>query len=179
MHQFRIVCLFALLAGPLIATAAVQKSAADGFLIAHAFESAAPAARIYVALSTPARWWDPAHTWSGDAANLSLEARVGGCFCERWGDRAAEHLRVVWAAPPTELRLQGGLGPLQEMGVAGVLRYQLRKTDTGTRVELSYRVSGDSLHELPAIAPAVDAVLVGQMSRLQRYLDTGSPAAAD
>lgn len=145
MRPTRLLLALSLLATPLAAPAAVQQSAADGFLVTHAFESAAPAARIYVALSTPARWWDPAHTWSGDAANLHLEPRVGGCFCERWGERGAEHLRVVWAAPPAELRLQGGLGPLQEMGVAGLLRYQLKRSDSGTRVELSYRVSGDKI----------------------------------
>ncbi len=28
-------------------------------------------------------WWDPAHTISNDAANLSIEEKPMGCFCEK------------------------------------------------------------------------------------------------
>ena len=32
------------------------------------------------------QWWNPAHSWSGEAARLYLKAERGGCFCERLPD---------------------------------------------------------------------------------------------
>ena len=34
------------------------------------------------------RWWNPSHTYSGNAANLSLDAQAGGCGCACWRDAA-------------------------------------------------------------------------------------------
>src|SRR6266508_2756431 len=62
---------------------------------------AASRARIYDALvQAVGRWWDPAHTYSGDAKNLSIDARPGGCFCERLADNGGvQHAMVVLAIP--------------------------------------------------------------------------------
>ncbi len=45
---------------------------------------------------------------------------MGGCFCELIPDGAGEieHMRVIYTRPGVTLRLQGGLGPLQEVGVS-------------------------------------------------------------
>ncbi|HEX2493499.1 MAG TPA: hypothetical protein VHK24_06950, partial [Steroidobacter sp.] len=44
------------------------------------------------ALADIAKWWDPEHTYSGDARNLTLDTQVRGCFCEKLGLYAAiEH----------------------------------------------------------------------------------------
>ena len=48
---------------------------------------------------------------------------------------------------------------LQEMAVAGVLGIALEETETGTTAVVTYRVSGDSTHDLTGIAPVVDEVI--------------------
>ena len=58
-------------------------------------------------------WWDPEHTYSGSAANLSLDAEPGGCFCERLPNGGGvEHMRVTYVAPGKRIVLTGSLGPL-------------------------------------------------------------------
>jgi len=162
------------------ATAAVSQSAADAFVIESRVTVPATPLQAWLALVQPSRWWDPAHTWSGDAANLRLDPRAGGCFCESWKGNSVEHLRVVWFAPPTELRMTGGLGPLQAMGLDGILTFSIKPEASGSEIGLSYRVSGDSLHALAELAPAVDKVLAGQLERLQRLLlERGVQATGD
>lgn len=118
------------------------------------------------------RWWSSAHTYSGSAANLSLDARAGGCWCERWGNRqSVEHARVV-AVTQHEgvrtLRAIGGFGPLQEMGVTGVLTFTVAPFANGAKLTLTYRVSGDPTLNLDHIAAPVDSVLSEQFQRLSR-----------
>ncbi|MEX0600366.1 MAG: hypothetical protein WD205_06975, partial [Rhodothermales bacterium] len=76
------VLCFTLLMGLLTPPSA---RAQDGFSIRHeAVVEAAPAAVYEMLVDNVGRWWSPSHTYSGDAANLSIDARPGGCFCERW-----------------------------------------------------------------------------------------------
>ncbi len=121
-------------------------------------------------------WWHPEHTWSGAASNLSLNARAGGCFCERLPNGGSvEHARVVFVKPPEVLRLQGALGPLQDMGVLGVLTFKVAPAAEGSTVTLTYTVNGNLPADPKGLAAAVDQVLTQQLDRLTRYLDTGSP----
>jgi uncharacterized protein YndB with AHSA1/START domain len=107
-------------AGP--AAAEVKSVTSNGFEVATTGTIAAPPDRVYTALGEVAHWWDPAHTFSRDAANLSMELRAGGCFCERLKDGGSvQHLQVVYAAPGQGLRLRGALGPLKTEGVDGTL----------------------------------------------------------
>ena len=154
-----------LLSTGLSAEAAVKQGAADGFEVVHTFAITASPEDAWKTLVAPARYWPKAHTWSGDAANLSIDPRAGGCFCERWSGGESEHARVVMALPNGLLRLNGGLGPMQSMAVTGVLSVALKKSDAGTSATLSYRVSGDSLHALDKLAPVVDKVLGEQFGR--------------
>lgn len=160
------------------AHAEVKQSAADGFLVAHQVSVPVPPERAFAALAQIGKWWNPQHTWSGDAANLSLEPKAGTCYCERWNGGEAEHMRVVFVVDGKTLRLQGGLGPLQGMGLYGILEWNVAAAEPGSTIALTYRVSGDSLSDLTALVPAVDGVLGEQMGRLQRYLETGKPDEA-
>jgi uncharacterized protein YndB with AHSA1/START domain len=75
------------------------KSVADaGFEVSRTTTIKATPAQVYRALGVPSRWWSKAHTYSGDARNLSLTLTAGGCFCEKLpADRGTvEHARVVW-----------------------------------------------------------------------------------
>ena len=82
-------------------------------------------------------WWHPDHTFSGNAGNLSIDARAQGCFCEQLEPEGeGRHLTVVFAQPGKRLRLTGGLGPLQGYGLAGSLNFELEPDGEGTRLRV-------------------------------------------
>lgn len=131
-----------------------------------------PAAAWRALIRIPA-WWDPAHTWSGAARNLSLDARAGGCFCEKLADGGSvQHARVVFAQPGKTLRMDGALGPLQEMAVTGVLTYSLAPDGPGTRITMTYMVAGAITMDAAKLAPLVDQVMAGQFERMRNYANS-------
>jgi hypothetical protein len=151
----------------------VRQAAPDGFLSHHASAVKVAPDAIYQGIGRVDRWWS--HSWSGNPANLALDLRAGGCFCETWQDGSAEHARVVRAIRGESLVLHGALGPLQEMGVSGVLTFQLEPAGAGTLLTVTYRVSGDTAHGLDKLASIVDKVIGEQTLRLVRYGETGIP----
>ena len=54
-------------------TAEVKSVTATGFETVSIATIAAPPDRVYAALGEISRWWNSAHTFSKDAANLSIE----------------------------------------------------------------------------------------------------------
>ncbi len=175
----RTIRSIALCAGLLAATdtarAAVTQAKPDGFLLTISAEIAAPPSAVFGALGQPGSWWSSSHTWSGDAKNLNLPLEAGACYCERWPGGSVEHARVVFVKKDEILRLNGALGPLQEMAMTGILTFALKPTEKGARLEVTYRASGDSSHALDTIAPFVDKVLTEQVIRLTKYVETGKP----
>lgn len=160
------------------ALAEVRQAAADGFFLAFSQSTAVSPDRAYAAVAALPAWWSDEHTWSGKASHLSLEAKAGGCFCERWADGSAEHGRVLMALPSKMLRLGAALGPLQEFALTGVLTFWIRYNEDGTaRVDVEYRVNGGTASGLDELAPQVDAMLGEQVARLGRYIATGKPDA--
>lgn len=161
------------LAATASAQAAVQETRDGYFAIQSVILVDVPPAAAYRALIKPALWWDPAHTWSGSSKNLSLQARAGGCFCEKLKDGGSvQHARVLFAQPGQLLRLEGGLGPLQDMAVVGVLSYTLAPDGPGTRITMSYRVDGALSMDAAKLAPLVDQVMGGQFDRLRKYANS-------
>lgn len=153
------------------AAAEVTAVAAGGFRSEHVLILAASPDEAWQALTADVhRWWDAAHSYSGDAGNFTLDARPGGCFCEALPDGGVEHMRVAHAAPGTRLNLIGGLGPLQEMGVSGTMSFALVPVKAGTRLSYRYTVSGYHPDGLQGLAGPVDQVQLGQLKRLQAYL---------
>jgi len=154
--------------------AEVVDAAANGFTVRNAIEVAASGSRTYRAVAEDiGRWWDASHTYSGDAANLSIDARPGGCFCEQIpGGGGVTHLTVVYAAPGEALRLTGGLGPLQLLGVAGSLSWEFKEHNGVTTIVLTYAVGGYASGGLERWAEPVDEMLRGQLTRLGNYLAT-------
>ena len=130
-------------------------------------------------LSDIGKWWDPEHTYSGDARNLSLDPVLRGCFCEKLSLYAGiEHAHVVYAQPAKTLRLIGSLGPLQEFGVTGSMTWQIEAAGGGSRITVTYNVGGFADRPLADWAPIVDEVVGGQVKRLGRFVATGNPAEA-
>jgi uncharacterized protein YndB with AHSA1/START domain len=153
----------------------------NGFLVKLEANINAPAAKVYDALiGQIGSWWNPEHTYSHDAKNLSIDARAGGCFCEKLPNGGGiEHLRVVYIAPPQVVRFSGALGPLQASGVAGSMTWKLSGGPDTTRFELSYSVGGFIPGGFEKIAPAVEAMLREQLDRLKMFAETGKPTKAE
>jgi uncharacterized protein YndB with AHSA1/START domain len=162
-------------------TTAVSSS---GFTSSYRAEIKTSPAHAWSAVVQLPRWWNPSHTYSGNAANLSLDPHAGGCWCERWRDAAGashsvQHAQVVLAQEGRVLRLNGAFGPLQDMAVVGVLTIV---TSAGTGAEagqnflrMTYRVAGGAEAGLDKLAPAVDGVIGEQFKRLKALVETGQP----
>jgi hypothetical protein len=158
------------------ARAEVKETRENGFTIEATVMAEARPAVVYRQLVKVAGWWDPQHTWSGSAKNLRLDARAGGCFCEKLADGGSvQHARVAFAQPGKLLRLDGALGPLQEMAVTGVLTFSLAPDGPGTRIHMTYRVAGVLTMESTKLAPLVDQVMGIQLGRLSAFAG-GAPA---
>jgi len=177
--------LLSLIAGGLAATAASPAAAelvaaSDAGFVSHheAVVMAAPSA-VWAAMLEPSRWWNGEHTYSGNAANLTLDPRAGGCFCETIpganGGPAGqiEHMRVIYVAPNATLRLSGGLGPLQSEAVTAVLTMALRPEGTGTRITWDFVVGGYMRTKMAELAPVVDRVVGEQFTRLAASVPKG------
>lgn len=168
-----VVC--AMLAAPL--RGEVIETSAVGFAVRNAAAINAPPATVYAALTDKVGgWWDPAHTFSHDARNLSVDAKPGGCFCERLPDGGGvQHMSVVYASPGKLLRLTGAIGPLQEAALAGTMTWNLSLAGDGTKVELTYAVGGFRAGGFRDMPTVVDGVLRGQLERLKAFVETGRP----
>jgi len=155
----------------------------SGFTSSYRAEITATAAQAWAAMVQLPRWWNPSHTYSGNAANLSLDAQAGGCWCERWRDAAGashsvQHAQVVLAQEGRVLRLNGAFGPLQDLAVVGVLTLV---TGPGTGAEagkqflrMTYRVAGGADAGLDKLAGPVDGVIGEQFKGLKSLIETGS-----
>jgi uncharacterized protein YndB with AHSA1/START domain len=160
------------------AGAAVVDAQRNGFEVREEAEVAAPPARVYAALGQIGQWWLGEHSYSGDARNLSLDLKAGGCFCERLKDGgSARHLGVILVQPNALVRLEGALGPLATTGGSGHLTITLIPKGAGTDVVLTYDFGGYAMDDMDQWAAPVDAVLGAQLGRLKRYIETGKPDA--
>jgi uncharacterized protein YndB with AHSA1/START domain len=158
------------------ASAEVADSAANGFTVKIAAQIHAAPADVYSKLvHNVGDWWHPAHTFSGDAHNLSLEERPQGCFCEKVASGGVRHMEVVLVLPGKTLRMVGGLGPLQAIAT-GALTFTLTSAEGGTKLETTYSVVGYTPKGMDMWAAPVDAVLREQVTRLKNYIETGNPA---
>ncbi len=181
-----------LLGSAVPASAEVTQKSDVGFVSRTTAEVAASPADAWKALITPSLWWNAQHTFSGDAANLTLDPNANGCFCEKLpvpkdaqaGQKAGSvmHMRVVYAEPYRALRMVGGLGPLQSEAVNGTMTVTFKPVDGSggkmTRILWEYVVGGYMRYKADTIAGAVDKVLEGQLGGLVKLLGPVQPATA-
>ncbi|WP_297507126.1 ATPase [uncultured Caulobacter sp.] len=155
------------------ARAEVVDAQANGFEIKHEVVVAAPASVVWATLVQPAKWWSSTHTWSGSAANLSLGASSGGCFCEKLPNGGSVlHMTTLYAAPGQKLVLSGALGPMQSSGATGALTILLSEKNGRTIVTATYDVGGYFRGGLDKVAGVVDLVLGQQVAGLKSAAET-------
>ncbi len=156
------------------ALAEVHDTSPYGFAVRATATVPASPDEAWEELLDPADWWSDSHTFSGSAANLSLDPRAGGCFCELLPGTGADapprggvqHMQVTYLEKPKTLRLTGALGPLQSEPVTGVLTFILRKEAAGTRINAEYSVGGYMRIPAERMGPLVDRVITEQLNRL-------------
>lgn len=172
--------LFALaLALPPLAHAAVVETSANSLQVRHTLTLAAKPEKVWQSLLHVETWWSSEHTYSGSAANLRIEPRAGGCFCETLPDGGGVvHMTVVSLRPNAQLTLTGALGPLQTSGVAGAMTFTIAPAASGSTLTMTYNVGGYFAGGLDKLAGPVDAMLGQQMQRLQRVVETGKAEGA-
>lgn len=161
----------------------IQKSDA-GFIVRVTGEVAVSPAEAWKAFTMPSLWWSGAHTFSGEAANLTLDPVANGCFCEKMPvpkgapvtqkPGSVMHMRVIYAEPGRAIRLSGALGPLQSEAVNGTMTVTLKPVDgaggKGTRILWEYVVGGYMRYKTETISVAVDKVLGEQLGGLTRLV---------
>lgn len=151
------------------AAADVVSSSPDSFEVSQSTTVDRPIAEVWELLRSPQKWWDKAHTYSGDSAALYLDPQATGCFCEKLpGKASVEHAHIVYVQPPTTIRMRGALGPLQSEAVIGTITWKLDpEGDNATRLTMSYIVSGYIRGGAEAMAPRVDEMFAGQILALK------------
>ncbi|MBV9991715.1 MAG: SRPBCC domain-containing protein [Alphaproteobacteria bacterium] len=160
------------------AQAAVQDVQANGFSIEEDLHIEASPDKVYETLIQPKLWWSSAHTFSGDAKNMTMDARAGGCWCETLpGGGGVLHMTVVNAQPGKRLVLHGALGPFQTTGMDGAMNFILETKDKGKTTELTlvYNLGGYVSGGYGALPQSADGVLNIQTKRLKKFIETGTP----
>lgn len=164
-----LVAIALLVASP--AAAEVVSVSPNGFEVRETVTLVVPADVAFSSFTHVAAWWDPEHSYSGEAKNLSLAMTPGGCFCERIPKTGGgiEHMRVTYLDPGKRVVLTGSLGPLLYEATAGVMDVQIKSAAGGSQLILDYRAAGFFKGGAEKLAPLVDQVLAEQMKRLRTY----------
>lgn len=168
--QYLFACMTGLLSWHTVAE--VKHVAPFGFIVENNIQTNSSADNAWHALTTQVnKWWPDDHTWWGDSQNLSISAVAGGCFCEIDGDKQAQHMQITFVEPSKLLRMTGGLGPLQGMGMHGALDWTFSTKQDITTVTLRYQVSGINPGGFAELAPIVDKVQESQLNALKQFID--------
>ena len=175
-HRIIIAALVASSASMTPAKADVVDNSPTGFQLSVVVHIAVPPDRVYAELIQPSKWWNSDHTYSGSAANLKLDAKAGGCFCETLpGGGSVEHLTVATAMPGKQLRLRGALGPFQGSGVEGALTWSLAAAGAQTDLTVIYDIGGHMKGGFGDWPGKADAMISEQVARLKKFIETGAP----
>jgi uncharacterized protein YndB with AHSA1/START domain len=159
-----------------IARADVSDVSPTGFQLQVIVHVTAPPDKIYAAITQPSKWWNSQHTFSGSAANMTLDARAGGCFCETLPNGGSvEHLTVVGAIPGQLLRMRGALGPFQGSGIQGSMTWALAPAEGQTTLTVTYDLGGHMKGGFGDWPKKADAMVTEQVTRLKKFVETGTP----
>lgn len=154
------------------AQAEVITASADHFTLKLEAETELTTDELWARLIVPADWWLADHSFSGDAANLSLDPKAGGVWREDWDGNSVWHGTVLQAQPGKVLRLSAPFGPLQDLGVTSIWTITLTPSDSdGTLITFDHVTNGTAASKLDGLAPAVDFVKGEALKSLARPRD--------
>lgn len=160
------------------ASAEVADSSSAGFTVKIQTAIKASPKDVYNGILQVSRWWDPAHTFSHDAKNLSMDERAMGCFCEKLANGGSvRHMEVIYLAPGEIIRLSGALGPMQAIAAVGTLTFRITPAESGSQLALTYSAFGYQPTGMVSWAAPVDGVLQQQVARLKAFLEGSSNSA--
>ena len=153
------------------ASAEVVDSSSNGFEITLSRDSDRDVKTQFDRILRIAEWWSSEHTWSGDAKHLRITTlAAGGQWRETWPNGDVEHGRIIAGNREGNVwmvRFDSALGPLQGMGVKGILTMEVEAKDlASSEVRFHYVVTGADFQSLDEIAPVVDGVLTEQIESL-------------
>ncbi len=156
---------------PVTTLADVVDSSSTGFTISIEREVKVSPNSAYQQFSQIGDWWIADHTYFGKSENLSIDLKAGGCFCEIEGEKQVLHMTVSFVNPGSEVRMIGGLGPLQMMGVSGGMSWTFKALKNGnTKITHHYQVSGSIKGGLDKLAEIVNKVQTMQVDALVKRL---------
>ncbi|WP_222616434.1 SRPBCC family protein [Undibacterium umbellatum] len=160
--------------------AEVVNISSNGFLVRHEVQLNIPPEEAYELLVNVGSWWNPSHTYTLNIKNLNIDARPGGCFCEKYPNGGGvQHMSVVHAAPGKALRMTGALGPMQAHGLAGSMSWDFiaqKPADNNqalSKLVLTYSVGGYMTGSFDKMAPMVNGMLGEQITRYKNLANTG------
>ncbi|MCR5873787.1 SRPBCC family protein [Phenylobacterium sp. J426] len=157
------------------ASAEVVDKGSYGFRLKYTAKVAASPEKVFRAIGEIDRWWSPAHTYSGQASNLSMPLAANACYCEALpGGGGVRHGVVELVIPNKQVRVAAALGPLQDEGVGAAWAFDLKPNAGGTEVVMTYNVAG-ARDFVTTLAPAADGVMGEGFRRFARYVETGKP----
>jgi len=153
------------------AAAEVVERHADGFTLRFEMSMATTPEDLLGSLGEVGKSWDGAHSYSGDAANMTLIMEPGGCFCEALTNGTTfEHGRVVSISPSTGVLLNAPLGPLKATATKADLAFGWASANRDWTVVMTFVVEGPGLG---ALADPVDGVMGGAFARYVRFVEYG------
>ena len=156
----------------------VADSSTNGFTVKTSFVIQASPEQVYRKLvRNVVDWWNPEHTFSGDAHNLTIEEKPMGCFCEKLPNQGTvRHMELIYFAPGKALVFSGSLGPLHSLAATGSMAIQFSPAEGGTKLGVAYAVAGYVPGGMNTWAAPVDSVITEQFTRLKNYIERGSAA---
>lgn len=172
----RRILLFALvilgLSSP--AYAEVEASGASGFSLILNTTVPVPPKDAYKRFVQVKSWWSPEYTASGAARTLKLDAKPGGCLCEKLPDGGfMRHFQTARSDPGALLVLSNGMGPLNAIGAQGSLQVEFKPQGSGTAVTLRYMAFGYSVNGWGGYAPQSDRIWQTQLQRYATFAGGG------
>ena len=168
----KVQILLAVIATTSMLKSEVISSDENAFHLKITQEVSATPSDAYTQFLNVGEWWSSEHTWFGDAKNMTIEPKAGGCFCERANGNEVMHMQVSAVFVDKEIVMLGGLGPLQKMGITGVMTWRFEMLESGkTQITNEYRVIGHGQDDMPGFAEIVNKVQTLQLGLLAKKLN--------
>lgn len=150
------------------ARAEVVARSADGFILRFAVPLETTAEDVATSIAAVPAWWDPAHTYTGDASNLSLAFEPGGCWCETMADGAEFRHAEIVSITPDRVLMNAPLGPLNGKATRAELTFSSTPGNRGRLVTIEFVVEGPGLG---TFADPVHGVMNGAFDRYVHHIE--------